>query len=358
MAMRILLMMTAVWLVAVSDAAGRTWTDNTGQQQVEAELLDFNGQRVWLARDDGRIFAVHLDRISRPDRQYVEQETRRRTAAMIGRSPRRPDAIDYAPPRELCQLANGLIDESSGLACSRVRPGVFWTHNDSGDTATIYAFDIRGRDLGSCLLGGVRAFDFEDMASFRMDGKNYLLVGDIGNNGRAATVHILYLVEEPPVHPTRGVTLKQAPVVQTMHFSYHDDHRDCEAMAVDTTSKTILLVTKEPGPECYVYALPWPKNDPARATVARKIATLKIPVATALDVSPDGRRAVVATYSNAFEYARRGDEGWASALARCPRPIPLPRRTQGETICYGPDGKTLYLTSEKRPTPLWEVPGK
>jgi hypothetical protein len=34
----------------------------------------------------------------------------------------------------------------------------------------------------------------------------------------------------------------------------------------------------------------------------------------------------------------------------------MPRRRQGESICYGPDGKTLYLTSEQLPTPLWEVP--
>ena len=38
--------------------------------------------------------------------------------------------------------------------------------------------------------------------------------------------------------------------------------------------------------------------------------------------------------------------------------IVLPVRVQGEAICYGQDGKTLYLTSEKRPTPLWEVPVK
>ena len=31
-------------------------------------------------------------------------------------------------------------------------------------------------------------------------------------------------------------------------------------------------------------------------------------------------------------------------------------RNQGESICYGRDGKTLYLTSEFAPTPLLEVP--
>ena len=40
----------------------------------------------------------------------------------------------------------------------------------------------------------------------------------------------------------------------------------------------------------------------------------------------------------------------------------MPRRVQGESICYGIDGRTLYLTSECKgkssadPSPLLEVP--
>ena len=33
-----------------------------------------------------------------------------------------------------------------------------------------------------------------------------------------------------------------------------------------------------------------------------------------------------------------------------------PMRRQGESICYGPGGRALYLTSEKAPTPLWRIP--
>jgi hypothetical protein len=75
-----------------------------------------------------------------------------------------------------------------------------------------------------------------------------------------------------------------------------------------------------------------------------------------MDISPDGRRAVILTYGNAYEYCRGEDEAWENAFARAPRIIPMPTRRQGESICYGVDGETLYLTSEKRPTPLWKVP--
>ena len=75
-----------------------------------------------------------------------------------------------------------------------------------------------------------------------------------------------------------------------------------------------------------------------------------------MDVSPNGRRAVVLTYGNAFEYMRGEDETWGEAFSRKPREIVVLERVQGESICYGADGKTLYLTSEKLPTPLIEVP--
>ena len=89
--------------------------------------------------------------------------------------------------------------------------------------------------------------------------------------------------------------------------------------------------------------------------VAKAVATLKLPVTTAMDISPDGRRCVVLTYGPAFEYTRKAGETWKEAFARAPRMLSTPARQQGESICYGRDGKTLYLTSEKLPAPLWEL---
>ncbi len=353
-------MITAVLFCSTGPAIAqvRTWTDSTGKYRLEGELADFNDGKVILRQGGGQTIAVDLAEFSKADREYVRRELQRRRKQQKAEVSDRPGTVLYRPGRELCKLANEMVDESSGLACSRNRPGVFWTHNDSGDDARLYAFDLKGRDLGWCVLADVYAFDFEDVASFTLGQKNYLLVGDIGNNGLASTVQILYLIEEPPVDPQRGPAVRRAPVVQIMHFAYEDDHRNCEGLAVDPTGKTILLVSKETGSACYVYALDWPKNNPKKATTARKIATLKIPPATALDVSPDGRRAVVLTYANAYEYTRRPKEDWAAAFARRPSEIALPPRLQGEAICYGPDGKTLYLTSEKLPTPLLEVPVK
>jgi len=213
-----------------------------------------------------------------------------------------------------------------------------------------------GRDLGHCSLAETFAYDWEDIVSFEDGGKKFLLVCDVGNNGRAAAVQMMHLVEEPKFDPKRGLKGEKLTVVRTIFYSYEDDYRDCEAVAVDPTDKTILFVTKERGVGCRAYALPWPDDVPNKAFPAKLVGTLQIPTATGMDISPDGRRAVVSSYGNAYEYTRGKNEDWEKALLRPPREVVLPRREQGESICYGIDGKTLYLTSEKRPAPLWEVP--
>lgn len=358
--MRIAPMIAAILAgVALLRAHGRTWTDSTGQQQLEAELVDVNCQGVvFLNQGRPADLPIDLKEFSKPDQQYIREELQRRREALKAELSQEPGVVQYGPPRKLANLANKAITESSGIACSRNQPGVFWTHNDSGNDARLYAFDRKGRDLGSCLLDGVEAFDWEDIASYTLDGKNYLLVGDIGNNGLNADVQLLHLVEEPPLDPQSGLKVKRVPVVQTIHLAYEDKPRNCEALGVDPVTRTVLLVSKEKKPESHVYALAWPKGDPKKVHTARKIATLKLPLVTGMDISPDGRRAVVGTFRHGYEFHRGAGEDWAAAFARKPVEIELPERVQGEAICYGPDGKTLYLTSERRPTPLWEVPLK
>lgn len=63
-------------------------------------------------------------------------------------------------------------------------------------------------------------------------------------------------------------------------------------------------------------------------------------------------------YGNAYGFTRAEGEDWTTAFSREPCEIEMPDRVQGEAICYGLDGKTLYLTSEQLPTPFWEVPAK
>jgi hypothetical protein len=244
-----------------------------------------------------------------------------------------------------------VIRESSGLAASRFSSQLLWTHNDSGDVARIFAFDLKGRDRGTFRIAGVTADDWEDMASLQMDGKNCLLLADVGDN-RASRDHCtLYLVEEPDVSQA-----SEAHLMRTIRFRYEDGPHDCEAVGFDPSRREILLVAKQVSFSSTVYAIAWPAPDEKGPVVARAIGVVPIPIVTAMDVSPDGRRAVLLTYGHAYEYARAAEETWKQALIRPFRLIPMPNRRQGESICYGYDGRTLYVTSEKLPTPLFVIP--
>ena len=256
-------------------------------------------------------------------------------------------AARYGPARHLCDLAEPSIRESSGLAISYRHPGLFWTHNDSGDEPRLFAFDEQGRHRGTCHLSGAMARDWEDMGSFQWRGQDLLFVGDVGDNlGQRSSCQV-YLFAEPPSPDG------EARVLQTLEFSYEDGPRDCEALALDGSRREFLLVEKRLSLSSAVYRLPWTAGPAGERRLAQRIATIPLPWATSMDISSDGRRAIVATYGSAYEFSRQPEESWQTALARAGRMIELPHRTQGETICYGPDGVSLFLTSEQRPCPLF-----
>ncbi len=252
--------------------------------------------------------------------------------------------------KKLCTLSDPRIDESSGLASSRIAPGVFWTHNDSGDGPRIYAIDKKGRTLATCTLEGARNRDWEDIASFTLDDRPHILLADVGDNSGRRSQCQLYIIPEPKLDREK---LSVKPLV-TIRFEYEDGPKDCEAVAVDATERKIYLVSKReksPG----VYVLPLDQTQPGELLNAEKIADVNLLFPTAMDISPDGRRAVILTVSHAWEYTRRGAQSWAEAFEQQPRRISMPSLRQGEAICYGPQAKHLYVTSEKRPTPLWEI---
>jgi len=276
--------------------------------------------------------------------------------ARAGEQQDQPVGIQYGEPVHLCALQNQEITESSGIACSWLQKGVFWTHNDSGDTARIFAFDVKGRNLGVFAVEGAAARDWEDMASFKVGRESYLVLADVGDNGAKRESRTIYVVHEPAIGPQGIPPGAKARLAMAVEFRYEDGPHDCESVAVDPTTRVVYLISKIVGPGARIYALPLPEKKPSVPLVAKAIASIDAPMVTAMDISPDGLRAVVLTYGDAYEYVRKPKEQWSEAFAREPRLIRMPNRAQGESICYGQDGKTLYLTSEKLPTPLWEVP--
>jgi hypothetical protein len=270
--------------------------------------------------------------------------------------------IKYGEPRALAEVDDDRINESSGLSRSLAHADRFWTHND-GNSPRLYCISKQGETVGIIKLEGAAFDDCEDIASFTRGGKNYLLLADAGDNEFNRREYRLHLLEEPTLQPEETKKKKKkrpqdVSVEMTIDFRYPDGPHDCEGVAVDAAAGKVYLATKEPARGTRVYELDLPMQPSAEPLTAKLIARLEISRTAAMDISPDGRRAVFSTDSYIFEFARKENEDWAAALSRQACRLPTPRRENGESICYGADGKTLYLTSEGRNEPMWEIPAE
>ncbi len=292
--------------------------------------------------------------------------------ALPAEGPLRIRDLDSAPYDQAVQtgiLENKKLKEASGITCSRIHRDVLWVLNDSGNNERIYAVGTDGSDLGDFKIDGAENRDWEDMASFRLENKPYLLVADTGDNNAIHKKNTLYFVTEPDIRETGGLKKQIVTVAGRMQFSYEDGPRDCEAVAVDVVRKKILLLSKRDAPPV-LYELPLNVSPPDTIVIARRLTEVpNIPPPTkeelqlerrfgihstwitAMDISPDGKVAVVLTYKDAFMFEFNTD--WTKTFTALPKHIQIPLLVQSESLCFGLDKRTLYLTSEKMSAPLY-----
>jgi hypothetical protein len=74
-----------------------------------------------------------------------------------------------------------------------------------------------------------------------------------------------------------------------------------------------------------------------------------------MDLSPDGRVIALLTYKRPYLLYRKAKEGWPQVFGRAPIPLAMPRLRQAEALCFSADGKSLIVTSEKLPAPLYRL---
>jgi len=266
---------------------------------------------------------------------------------------------------------DGRLPEISGLAASQRHRDVLWAINDGGNDAALYALTRRGRVVSRHRIRGVANTDWEDLSAFELDGRRYLLVADVGDNGGLRRTLQLHAIAEPGT--LDGAALRPA---WSVAFRWPDGARDTEAVTVDVAAGQVLLVSKRERP-AQLYAVPLRPRDGTRQ-VARRLGPLAgIPqpsaderrarhsrarlkgMVTAADLSPDGRTLAVMTYNDLLLYRRRGDEPWAKAVARAPRVHELPWIPLAEALAWTSGGHGLMATGEFEPAPLFFlVPGE
>jgi len=237
--------------------------------------------------------------------------------------------------------------ELSGLVLSHRRPGVLWTHNDSGDSARLLAVSTSGETVAEVTLSGAQNVDWEDIA---IGSGGSLLIGDIGDNLARRPSVVVYRVPEPPAP---GPATRTVAVAARYELRYPDGARDAEALLFDPAGRAIVIVTKSFGGEARVYSARRPSSQ--RVTTLRRGATIRLgpgAAVTAGDVSADGRTIALRTYDQAFVWRRRAGDTVGAVLRRRPCRVDadLLREGQGEALALTRDGRA-FLTVPEGPRP-------
>lgn len=263
------------------------------------------------------------------------------------------------------KLEDRRLDEASGIQAGA--NGTFFLHNDEGKR--LFLIDGTGRDLGSAKIEDAKNRDWEDITRVPGPDGPLLVIGDIGDN-HAAREHVsLYFLQEPSADDTAdGFRARHR-----LRFRYPDGPRDVEAMAYDPVTTTLLFLSKRDQPP-RLYGLPldlalWRHEleaeflgevpgfrPPTRSDILKNPTRgLWVSQPTGMDISPDGKLAAVLTYRSLYLFRREGTESWAEAFQRQPVEYIGPPGTHDEAVSFSLDGRSIYVTTERRPPPLYRL---
>lgn len=253
----------------------------------------------------------------------------------------------WSGPKADAGVIGAPLDELSGLVASRSQPGIFYAHNDSGDTARFFALNAAGQILQTFQLTGATATDWEDIALGPCPTGTCVYLGDTGDNLRVRTEYAIYRVPEPTV--TSGTT---SVTWEKIKFEYPGNLKvNSEAIFMEPKSGTLYLVTKEDYVASAVYK--FPALDPSYTVLLQLVTTLPIPSQTdrpltAADVNPCGTAVLMRMYNRLVEFRLpAGETNFERIFNVAPVTVPFANEAQGEAVAYGADGMTYWTSTEK-----------
>ncbi|WUH97961.1 hypothetical protein OHR68_31305 [Spirillospora sp. NBC_00431] len=236
------------------------------------------------------------------------------------------------------------ITESSGLAASARHPGIVYTHNDSGGVPKIYALDGGGRGRAVLTLAGAGARDWEGMALGKDGrGRPAIFAADIGDNLGGAWPYVtVYRIPEPA--ELRSQTLRAT----AFRIKYADGPRNAETLMINPRTNRLYIASKVFGGK--VYEAP-AKLRTSGYNVMRKVADAPA-MATDGAFSPDGRTCVIRSYFGARLYSVGSDGRPGKSMGS----LDVPLQSQGESLTYTADGRSLLMGSEGKNQPVYRMP--
>lgn len=262
-----------------------------------------------------------------------------------------PDPVGRVDLETVGRLDFDPIAESSGIVLSPSAGDFFWTHNDSGDRARIFAVRGDGSVIiptwwrgaegpyPGVLLEDAANIDWEDIAA-APDGTLY--IGAFGNNGNARRDLAVYVLPEPhPQYVWRTRVARRIDFRLSDQDAFPPAQRSFDLEALAWWDGWLYLLSKHrDDTDTKLYRL-----DPlaAEPTVAEYLGRFPIGgMVTAADIDARGRMAVL-TYNRAWLFTPpAGTADWFAGDARS---VEI-EAGQCEAIAF--DGDRLVITNEGR----------
>lgn len=240
----------------------------------------------------------------------------------------RGQVADDSRWKPVARLDTARLPELSGLVESRIRPGVFWGHGDSGNPPRLVAFDLDGRIVAEVDVAAVNA-DWEDITA---DDSGHLYVGDIGNyRGLFGLRQIYKFVEPDPEHPPAE------PIKPIATYQYKlDDGNRFDAESLFWRDGSLHVISRGSGAPTLYRLTPTANEHELRLV---ELDTIPYLTPTGADCSANGRSLVVCGYRRCAIFSLSAD-GHIDRSAP-PRYISYPNRGGVEAVAFERDGVVL-----------------
>ncbi|PSR56409.1 hypothetical protein AHMF7605_24370 [Adhaeribacter arboris] len=236
--------------------------------------------------------------------------------------------------REIGKMNKRQVKESSGLELTPDE-AAFWTHSDSGNPAQLYQVSAAGKWLKTVDIPNTTNLDWEDLTK---DDKDYLYIGDFGNNLNSRKNLRIFRVKE-----------KDVTQLDTISFTYADQKSfpparkdwtfNCEAFFYYQDSLYLFSKNRNTRHTVKLYKIPAQPGSYVAKVVDSLVIDSRI---TAADISPDGQTVALLGYGNLYLFKTNKGLKFFSGEKYCRA---IPQTGQAEALVFTSNNE-LIISNE------------